>query len=253
MKIEGKVIVVTGGGAGIGRSVALDLAKKGASVALIDINQQALEETVALCKQEGGDARAYRCDVSKEAAIESCFDAIVADFGHVDGLVNNAGIVRDGLLVKVKEGKVVGKKSMADWQAVIDVNLTGVFLCGREAAARMIAGGTHGVIVNISSICRAGNFGQSNYTAAKAGVAAMTVTWAKELARYGIRVAAVAPGFVATPMVMGMKPEARARMTDPIPLKRLGAPEEIAKSVNFVFDNDFLTGRVIEVDGGLRI
>src|SRR5208282_4181076 len=110
---------------------------------------------------------------------------------------------------------VIGKQSMANWQSVIDVNLTGVFLCGREAAAKMIGKGSNGVIVNISSISRAGNFGQSNYSAAKAGVAAMAVTWAKELARYSIRVAAIAPGFVSTPMVMAMKPEARARMTDP--------------------------------------
>lgn len=253
MDIPGKVVVVTGAGAGIGRCVAVELAKKGARVALVDINPQLLEETLALCAEAGGHAYAYCCDVSKEAAVEASFDKVVADFGRIDVLVNNAGIVRDELLVKVKEGKVVAKKSLANWQAVIDVNLTGVFLCGREAAARMIDAGSNGVIVNISSISRAGNFGQSNYTAAKAGVAAMTVTWAKELGRHGIRVAAIAPGFIATPMVMAMKPEARGRMTEPTPLRRLGTPEEIAKTVSFIIDNDFLTGRVVEVDGGLRI
>ena len=243
---------MTGAGHGIGRTVAIEMAKKGASVALVDINPVYLDETEKLCVQVGGTVRPYLCDVAKESEVEACFGKIVADFGHLDGLVNNAGIVRDGLLVKMKDGKVAAKMPLDKWQAVIDVNLTGVFLCAREAAVRMLENG-RGVIVNISSISRAGNFGQTNYSAAKAGVAAMTVTWAKELGRHGIRVAAIAPGFVATPMVMAMKPEARERITAPTPLGRLGEPEEIAKTVNFIFDNDFLTGRVIEVDGGLRL
>ncbi len=246
------MIAVTGAGNGIGRTVAIELAKKGARVALVDINPVTLDESEKLCVQVGGTVRPYLCNVAAEPEVEACFDRIVADFGHLDGLINNAGIVRDGLLVKVKEGKAVAKMPLATWQAVIDVNLTGVFLCGREGALRMLQNG-RGVIINISSISRAGNFGQSNYSAAKAGVAAMTVTWAKELGRHGIRVAAIAPGFVATPMVMAMKPEARERMTAPTPLARLGEPDEIAKTVSFIFDNDFVTGRVIEVDGGLRL
>jgi 3-oxoacyl-[acyl-carrier protein] reductase len=153
----------------------------------------------------------------------------------------------------VKDGQVVGKMSLAQWQAVIDTNLTGVFLCGREAAQRMINHKVRGVIVNVSSISRAGNAGQTNYSAAKAGVAAMTVVWAKELARYGIRVGAVAPGFIRTPMVEAMKPEALAKMTSPIPLGRLGEPEEIAHAVGFIFENDLFTGRCVEVDAGLRL
>jgi 3-oxoacyl-[acyl-carrier protein] reductase len=252
LDVQGKVIAVTGAGHGIGRTVAIELSKKGALAALIDINPEYLDDTEKLCVQVGGSPRKYLCNVAKEGEVEACFNQIAADFGHLDGLINNAGIVRDALLVKVKDGKVVAKMPLEKWQAVIDVNLTGVFLCGREAAVKMMENG-RGVIVNISSISRAGNFGQSNYTAAKAGVAAMTVTWAKELGRHGIRVAAIAPGFVATPMVMAMKPEARERMTAPTLLGRLGEPEEIAKTVNFIFDNDFLTGRVIEVDGGLRL
>jgi len=169
------------------------------------------------------------------------------------GLINNAGITRDALLVKAKDGKVIKKMSLADWQAVINVDLTGVFLCAREAAARMIESGTPGVILNISSLGRAGNFGQTNYSAAKAGVAAMTVTWAKELARHQIRVGAIAPGFCETRLVTGMKLEALDRTKGIIPLGRLGRPEEIAHSALYVFENDYFTGRVLEVDGGLRL
>jgi 3-oxoacyl-[acyl-carrier protein] reductase len=181
------------------------------------------------------------------------FDRVVADFGRLDGSIANAGILRDGLLVKAKDREVSGKLSLEHWQAVIDVNLTGVFLCGREAAERMIRLGGGGCIVNISSLSRAGNFGQSNYSAAKAGVAALTVVWAKELARHEIRVNANAPGFIKTEMVAGMKPEMLQKMAAGIPLKRLGEPDEIAATVEFIFANDYLNGRVLEVDGGQRL
>jgi 3-oxoacyl-[acyl-carrier protein] reductase len=139
------------------------------------------------------------------------------------------------------------------WDAVIGVNLTGVFLCSREAAAQMIECGNGGVIVNISSISRVGNAGQSNYSAAKAGIESMGVVWAKELARYGIRVGSVAPGFTDTEIVAAMRPEMRDKLTAPVPLKRLGKPEEIAHAVQFIFENDFFTGRCLELDGGLRL
>ena len=253
MDVRGKTILVTGAGRGIGRSLALHFARKGAQLALLDANSGDLTETRALCAQLNVRAQSYVADVASEDSVVSALEKASADFGGLDGLVNNAGIVRDALLVKVREGQVVGKMSLVDWQAVIDVNLTGVFLCAREVAARMIARARRGVIVNISSISRAGNAGQTNYTAAKAGVAALTVVWAKELARYGIRVGAVAPGFIRTPMVEGMKPEALARMTAPIPLGRLGEPDEIAHAVGFIFENDLFTGRVLEVDAGLRM
>jgi 3-oxoacyl-[acyl-carrier protein] reductase len=143
--------------------------------------------------------------------------------------------------------------SLADWQGVIDVNLTGVFLCGREAAVKFLELGVKGVIINISSISRAGNMGQTNYSAAKAGVVAITVTWAKELARYGIRSMAIAPGFIGTEMVKSMKPEALDKMAAQIPIGRIGMPEEIAHTAAFIFENDYLTGRVIETDGGIRM
>ncbi len=235
MDVNGKTLLVTGAGRGIGRSLALHFAGQGAHLALLDSNAQDLEESRRRCAEAGVDARSYLADVGREESVIRTFDQVVTDFGRLDGLINNAGIVRDALLVKGKDGEIVGKMTLAQWQAVIEVNLTGVFLCGREAAERMIRLGAGGVIVNISSISRAGNIGQTNYTAAKAGVAAMTVVWAKELARHRIRVGAVAPGFIRTTMVESMKPEALASMIAPIPLGRLGAPEEIAAALPFIF------------------
>jgi 3-oxoacyl-[acyl-carrier protein] reductase len=251
--VRGKTILVTGAGRGIGRSLATHFAGKGANLALLDTNAEDVQATTECCAGLGVVARSYIADAANEDSVVGAVTQLTADFGRLDGLINNAGIVRDGMLIKVKDGQVVGKLSLEEWQAVIDVNLTGVFLCAREAAQRMISHNGGGVIVNVSSISRAGNAGQNNYSAAKAGVAAMTVVWAKELARYGIRVGAVAPGFIRTPMVAGMKPEALSRMTAPIPLGRLGEPAEIAHAVGFIFENDLFTGRCLEVDAGLRM
>jgi 3-oxoacyl-[acyl-carrier protein] reductase len=253
LDIRNKTMVVTGGGRGIGRSIALRLASQGANLALLDLNAADLESTVALCAAESVQARGYGVNVADEAEVCAAMARVAADFGRLDGLVNNAGVLSDALLVKVKDGAVVGRMSMEQWNAVIAVNLSGVFLCAREAAARMIEFGNGGVIVNISSISRAGNAGQSNYSAAKAGVESMSVVWAKELARYGIRVGAVAPGFTQTDILASMRPDMLDRLTAPVPLKRLGRPEEIAHAVLFIFENDFYTGRCLEVDGGLRL
>ncbi|WP_151670421.1 SDR family oxidoreductase [Nitrincola schmidtii] len=253
MDLKDKVVVVTGGGRGLGRAMALELASKGAKLALADLNQQDLDDTIALCQEQGTEARGYICNVAVEADVEKLFNDVVADFGALHGLVNNAGITRDGLFIKVKEGQVVGKMSMDQWNLVMDVNLTGTFLCGREAAIKMIELGVPGCIVNISSVSRSGNMGQTNYTATKAGVQAMAVTWAKELARYGIRAASIAPGYIGTEMVMSMKPEALEKIAAGIPAKRLGKPEEIASTVTFILENDYVNGRCFEVDGGLRI
>lgn len=253
MDLKGKVIAVTGGGQGLGLAIALGLATRGARLALVDLNQEKLDEGVEQCKQAGGDARAYIANVAREDEVVALFDQVVADFGGLNGVVNNAGILRDGMLIKARDGEIVKKMSLAEWQAVIDVNLTGVFLCGRECAAKMIELGSEGVILNISSVSRAGNMGQTNYSAAKAGVAAMTTVWGKELARHSIRSAAIAPGFIGTEMVASMKPEALARMEATIPLGRVGQPEEIASTAVFIFENDYVTGRVFETDGGIRI
>lgn len=224
------------------------LNKKGARIALIDLDQNSTSEAA----KSLSDSKGYAADISNENDVAAVFEEIVADFGQIDVLVNNAGILQDGLLIKEKDG-VIEKLPLSRWQSVIDVNLTGVFLCGREAASKMVEKGNSGVIVNISSVSKAGNFGQTNYSAAKAGVAAMTVTWAKELAKYNIRCAAVAPGFIATEMTAQMPEAIIEKAKSAVPLKRMGIPEEIASSVNFILENDYFTGRVIETDGGVRI
>jgi 3-oxoacyl-[acyl-carrier protein] reductase len=253
MDMHDKTVVVTGAGRGIGRAIALKLADRGANLALFDLNDADLKETRKQCAEKSVQARDYRVNVADEGEVTAAMSQVAADFGRLDGLVNNAGIVRDGLLVKVKDGEVVSGMSLEQWNAVIGVNLTGVFLCGREAAKHMIERGNGGVIVNISSISRIGNAGQSNYSAAKAGVESMAVVWAKELARYGIRAGSVAPGFTRTDILSSMRPEVLNKLTAPVPLKRLGLPEEVAHAVQFIFENDFFTGRCIELDGGLRL
>ncbi|MEX2963212.1 SDR family oxidoreductase [Microbulbifer sp. TYP-18] len=253
MKIANSVIAITGAGQGLGRAMAEHLAGAGARLALMDVNGDGLGETVAHCQELGAEARGYSVNVADEEQVERGFTHIVEDFGGLQALVNNAGIMRDGLLLKVKDGKVADRMSLSQWQSVIDVNLTGVFLCGRAAASLMVETGKGGVIVNISSLSRAGNMGQTNYSASKAGVAAMTVTWARELARHGIRVAAIAPGFINTDMVAQMRPEILDSLVKQVPLRRLGEQGEIAATVDFILQNDFVSGRVLDIDGGARI
>lgn len=253
MKLQDAIIAITGAAQGLGQEMAIQLAKQGAKLALIDREFDALKETQQQCEALGLEARSYACNVSDEDAVCETFENIKAEFGALNGLINNAGILRDGLLVKAQDGVVTDKLTLSQWQSVIDVNLTGVFLCGREAASQMIASGSQGCIVNLSSVARAGNVGQSNYSAAKAGVAALTTTWAKELARYQIRAMAVAPGFINTQMTASMPEQAKDHLRKVIPLGEPGSPSHIASSIVHIFENDYLTGRVIEVDGGLRV
>jgi len=253
MDLTNKVIAITGAGRGLGRSIAVNLASRGAKLALIDLNPEDLETTLNQVREAGSDGKIYLCNVADESSVETTFGAIPADLGGLNGLINNAGVTRDALFIKVKEGEIVSKMSMEQWNLVMDVNLTGTFLCGREAAVQMIQHKQDGCIINISSISRHGNMGQTNYTATKAAVEAMSVTWAKELARYGIRAASIAPGYIGTEMVMSMKQEARDKIAAGIPVKRLGQPDEIASTVAFILENDYVSGRCFEVDGGLRI
>ncbi|MGY6037157.1 SDR family oxidoreductase [Aeromonas sp. AE23HZ002T15] len=253
MDINNRVIAITGAGRGLGRAIALCLAAQGAVLALIDVNRTDLEVTEAELRSRDGRCALFVCNVADEAEVEATFTAIREQFGTLHGLINCAGILRDGMLIKVKEGELVEKLSLAQWQSVIDVNLTGTFLCGREGAALMAQGGQGGVIINISSIARAGNIGQSNYAASKAGVASLVVTWARELARHQIRVMGIAPGVFATDMTAAMKPEAMARMQQAIPVGTLGQGAQLAQTVQFILANDYLSGRVIDLDGGLRL
>jgi 3-oxoacyl-[acyl-carrier protein] reductase len=251
--LNGKVALITGAARGLGAAMARALAAKRVALALVDRDAAALESVRVELTGSGATARAYSADVAVEREVVQLYERVAADFGALDVSVANAGILRDGLLVKAKDGVIQDKLSLQNWQAVIDVNLTGVFLCGREAAEHMVRFGRGGCIVNISSISRHGNFGQSNYSAAKAGVGALTVVWAKELARHGIRVNAIAPGFMRTEILASMKPEALAKTAALVPAGRLGEPHEIALTLLYILENDYLDGRIIEVDGGLRL
>lgn len=254
MQIKDSVIVITGGAQGLGRAMAEHFAASGARLALIDMNDEVLKEAVQACNQAGAaDVKPYVVNITDEQAVEAVFAKIDEDFTGINVLINNAGVLRDGMLMKYKNGEVTHKMPLSQWQSVIDVNLTGTFLCGREASAVMAKRENGGVIINISSVARAGNIGQTNYSATKAGVVAMTVTWARELGRFGIRCGAIAPGFIETPMTQAMKPEAVERALAMVPLKRWGQPSEVADSARYIIENDFFSGRVMEIDGGVRL
>jgi 3-oxoacyl-[acyl-carrier protein] reductase len=253
MKTKGSIVAITGAGGGLGSAMAKRLAAQGARLALLDYATEPMEKLKADLGLAEEDCLIVGCDVSKEEAVDKAFADIKDYFGGVDVLVNNAGITRDALMIKVKDGELISRMTLENWNAVINVNLTGVFLCGRAAAEHMAVAGGPGLIINISSISHSGNMGQSNYSAAKAGVAAMAVTWAKELARFGVRVNAISPGFIGTEMVMAMKPEALAKLSAMIPAGRIGEPDEIAHTVQYIIENDFVNGRNIEVDGGMRL
>lgn len=253
-KFSNKVVAVTGAGRGIGQGIAVHLAARGALVAAIDLDLDSLAGTVKRVEEAGSLARAYRCDVTDEAAVEATFASIAGDFGRIDCLVNNAGIFQDGLLVKEKDGKVVKKMSANVFDKVLDVCLKGAFLCAREAAGHMIErNGDGGVIVNISSGAFRGNYGQTNYSAAKAGLVAMSRVWAKELGRYNIRSMILAPGAVETDLLRSMPAEALDAMVRQVPLRRIGKIENIAQAVAHIIENDYLTGSVLEVNGGMVV
>ena len=253
MDIENKAIIITGAARGLGAAMAKRLAAHKCKLGLIDLDQESINATKEACASLGAEVMAYAADVTCEEDVTATFRQIVADLGPLYGAINNAGITRDALLVKFKDGKFEKKMSLEDWQAVINVNLTGVFLSGREAAQLMIESGTKGVIINISSIARHGNFGQTNYSATKAGVQAMAVVWAKELSRYGIRVNAIAPGFINTEMVAAMPDNVKEKLAAMIPLKRIGEPDEVAEAAEFIFQNDYFSGRCIDLDGASRM
>lgn len=248
MRLSDLKIVVTGAGQGMGAHFATRLAEAGAKVAAGDVNEKGLELLPA------GIAR-KKLDVSDKDSVRD-FIAFADDvLGGVNGLINNAGIIRDGLLVK--KDRTTGEVKLlpdADWDAVLAVNLTGATRMVREVAASMVRTERRpGVVVNMSSIARHGNRGQSNYVAAKAALAANTVTWARELASFGIRVGAVAPGMIETPMTAGMHQKAKEALVAAVPVGRIGTPEDIWLAVKFVLECDYFTARTIDVDGGLSM
>ena len=253
MQIQGKSFIVTGGASGMGRHFVLSLARDGANVAFCDLGEDAIQAVVAEAAELPGKVVGFTANVADEAQVEKLIADAAAALGPINGIIANAGIIRDGLLIKVdKETGAVKKLTTQKWQQVIDVNLTGVFLCAREYAAYAVANKVKpGVIVSISSISRHGNMGQTNYSAAKAGIVAMTKLWGGELARYGIRTGAIAPGFTRTPILEGMPPAMLEKVVLPVPLRRIGEPEEQYMAVKFIIENDYFTGRVIDVDGGL--
>jgi 3-oxoacyl-[acyl-carrier protein] reductase len=217
------------------------------------MQKEAVEAAASEIEKLDVRASGYAVNVTDEKQVEETFAKIAAEFGQINGLINSAGIMRDGMLLKVKEGKVVNKMPLEQFQSVLDVNVTGTFLCSREAAAQMVETKSKGVIVNISSVSRAGNAGQTNYSASKAAVATMTVSWAKELARFGIRTGCIAPGLVETAMAAQMRPEMREMFIKSIPAQRLAEVEELAHAAKFIFENDYFTGRTLELDGGTRV
>lgn len=248
MKLSELKVIVTGGARGMGAYFAKELASAGAKVAAFDVDEAGLAEL-----PKGIERR--RVDVSKEADCVAAVKWAAETLGGLNGLVNNAGIIRDGLLVKKdKSSGEVTTLSTEDWNAVIGVNLTGATLMAREVVAEMVRRETRpGVIVNISSVSRHGNRGQSNYVAAKSALAANTVTWAREFSRFGVRVGCIAPGMVETPMTQGMHQKARDALVAAIPVGRIGVPEDLWLAVKFVIECDYFNGRCVDVDGGLTM
>jgi 3-oxoacyl-[acyl-carrier protein] reductase len=244
MELKDKVAFVTGGAQGIGRTISEELARAGAHVVLGDVNLEGAQATAESINISGGSASAVKIDVSNATEVREVFDFIIKDKKPVDILVNNAGITRDGLMVRMKE---------SDWDLVLDINLKGSFLCSQQAAKQMMKQKS-GAIVNIASIVgEMGNFGQANYSASKAGVIGLTKTLAREVASRGIRVNAIAPGFIDTEMTRVLDEEVRQKLIEQIPLARLGLPEDVARCVNFLVSDksSYITGQVINLNGGM--
>lgn len=245
MRLQNKVALITGAGNGIGKQTALTFSREGAKVVVADINGDAGRKVVDEILQSGGSAAFELVNVAETKDVVRMVENSVKTYGKIDILVNNAGIVADARLVKM---------DLEQWQRVIDINLKGVFLCGQAVAKVMETNQSGGVILNASSVVGLyGNFGQSNYVAAKAGVIGMTKTWARELGKKGIRVNAVAPGFIATDILQSIPEKVINMMVEKTPLGRMGKPQDIANAYLFLATDEasFITGAVLSVDGGI--
>jgi 3-oxoacyl-[acyl-carrier protein] reductase len=244
MKLAGKNALITGAAQGIGKSIALMLAAEGANVGIADVNMESAGTTAEEVAAKGVKSKAYRLDVSNQKEVSAAFKAFTEDFGSMEILVNNAGITKDGLLMRMKE---------EDWDAVININLKGSFLCSKEAV-RIMAKQRYGKIISISSVVAfMGNPGQANYSSSKAGLIGLTKTIAREYAARGIRANAVAPGFIQTAMTEVLPDEVKAEMKRAIPLSEFGTPDDVASAVLFLAspESDYITGQVIHVNGGM--
>lgn len=244
MRLEGKTVLITGAAQGIGKSIALGMAREGASIAIADVNIESAQSTSQEVANLGVKSMAVKLDVSSQNDVTSVFKAVTEELGPLDILVNNAGITRDTLLLRMKE---------EDWDAVLDVNLKGSFLCSKEAI-RIMGKQRYGKIINISSVVAfMGNAGQANYSSSKAGLIGLTKTIAKEYASRGIRANAVAPGFIETAMTDKLSEEVKNEMKKAIPLGQFGTPEDVTNAVIFLASKeaDYISGQVIHVNGGM--
>lgn len=245
-RLQDKVSIITGGGQGIGRATSVKFAKEGSNVVVVDMRQESIDETVKLCQAEGVKAVGFVVDVTKRPQVDAMVKSVMEQFGRIDTLVNNAGITMDSRLVKMTEEQ---------FDRVIDVNLKGVYNCAQAVAEIMMAQGK-GSILNASSVVGVyGNFGQTNYAATKFGVIGFTKTWSRELGPKGVRVNAVAPGFIKTPMIATVPEKVIEELAAKVPLKRLGEAEDIANVYAFLASDEaaYVNGIVIEVTGGLVI
>ena len=252
MRLQDKITLVTGGAAGIGKATALRFAEEGAKVVICDVNEEA---GAALLPELGPAARFDKVDVTDRKQVQAWIDSIIAQYGRIDVLINNAGIIRDGLFVKMKDGELIKQMEESAFDMVVQVNLKGVFNCTQAVTPYMIKQGG-GVIVNASSVVGLyGNFGQTNYVATKAGVIGMTKVWARELGRFNIRVNVVAPGFIMTEMVQKMPENVLADMKSHTPVGRLGEPRDIANAYLWLASDEasFVHGATISVDGGIVV
>jgi len=250
MRLMDKICLITGGAAGIGKATAVKFVSEGAKVIICDLDEQAGQ---ALSKELGNGTLFYKVNVTDREAVQAWVDDVVAIFGGVDVLVNNAGITRDGLFIKYKNGELVSQMSEKDFDLVINVNLKGVFNCAQAVAPQMIKQGG-GVILNASSIVGLyGNFGQTNYAATKFGVIGMTKTWSRELGKYQIRVNAVCPGFILTEMVQKMPEKILDSLAAKTPLGRMGTPEDVANLYCWLASDEasYVHGAAISIDGGM--
>jgi 3-oxoacyl-[acyl-carrier protein] reductase len=246
MRLNQKICIVTGAAQGIGLATAIKFAREGATVIVCDLRKAGVELAVDACRAEGAQAQGQVVDVTDRASVDAMVSATLAAYGRIDVLVNNAGITKDARLQKM---------TLAQFDSVIDVNLRGVFHCAQAVADTMVAQGA-GVILNASSVVGIyGNFGQTNYAAAKFGVIGFTKTWSRELGPKGVRVNAVAPGFIETPILATIPDKVLQQMREQVPLKRMGRPEEIANVYAFLASDEasYINGAVIEVSGGMTV